>query len=145
MGPVFTTEDKHSDAPPRESRSNARPIRAVERMRSRGGTGQDRAEMLYYKKSHEPSDSWAFPRPWRILARVRPGGSCVLHRFSGAAMRLARFSPALLAGYVIAVFCRGDEPAESRRNSSSCAGAAVPVPRRRIVLRHGLPRQRQGL
>ncbi len=38
-------------------------------------------------------------------------------------MRVARFSPALLAGYVIAVLCRGDEPA-----ASSATPAAAPAP-----------------
>ena len=66
-----------------------------------------------------------------------PEGRACRTDFPGTAMRLARFSPVLLAGFVIVVLCRGNEPAgptasgpvpavpsQQFRGSGSCSAVA---------------------
>ena len=101
--------------------------------------------MLYYKKSHEPSDSWAFLAACRILARVPAERACVSHRFSGN-----RYAS-----------CTLWSPCSWPALWSLCSAAArsppaphevglprrplPPIPRLGLVFGDGLPRQHQEL
>ena len=126
------------------NRYNSRPPRRPESERSPGGPDRDRAHMLYYKESHEPSGSWAF-HPDAVSWRG-PGRDRLTYRtdFPGSKMRIARWSPLLLVGLVIAALCRGQEPARPAANSGCRRSAAASqVSRCRLVFRDRLPRQHQ--
>ena len=122
---VFLAEDEHPHRFPRKSPIQSQPGLSIQSERSPGGPDRDRAHMLYYKESHRAqrflgfSLSMPYPGGW-------PGRDRTTYRtdFPGSKMRIARWIPLLLAGFVIAALCRGQEPA---RPAPIRASPAVPA------------------